>query len=203
MKRLLTKEQHEYFASIIKGRPIRECMEMLNSKYNLELTIKQIWMYKKNHKMYNGLDGHFRKGQQPHNKGKKPPEEVLAKMARTWFPKGVMPHNHKPVGSERINVDGYIEVKIREPRTWMLKQRLVWEEHYGKIPKGKLISFVDGNPLNCSIDNLVMIDRQMNAVLNHKIRIKERPRELLAVVSDIVQIRNKLKELRKRNENNE
>ena len=44
------------------------------------------------------------------------------------FAKGNVPPNHRPVGSERISKDGYIEVKVAEPNKWRLKQRVVYEE---------------------------------------------------------------------------
>ena len=34
---------------------------------------------------------------------------------RTWFKKGHIPANYRPVGSERVNADGYIEVKVADP----------------------------------------------------------------------------------------
>lgn len=194
--RLLTQEQHDYLASIVKGRSNIETTAMMNEHFNLKLEVRQIKCYKKNHNLSSGLTGRFEKGHVPANKGIRPSDEVLAKCSITWFKKGHANYNHKPIGSERVTVDGYIEIKVAEPNKWKLKHRVVWEEHNGPIPKGKLISFVDGNPLNCTIENFVMIDKQINGVLNH-IGVKARSRELVAVASGIVQIREKVKELRK------
>ncbi len=38
-----------------------------------------------------------------------------------WFEKGHISKNHKPIGSERINVAGYIEIKTAEPNKWELR----------------------------------------------------------------------------------
>ncbi len=37
------------------------------------------------------------------------------------FAKGNVPPNHRPVGSERISKDGYIEVKVAEPKQVEIK----------------------------------------------------------------------------------
>lgn len=104
----------------------------------------------------------FNKGNVPSNKGKKMPPEVFAKTAKTQFKKGNMPHNHRPVGSTRITRDGYVEVKVQEPRIWMFKHRVVWEENNGKRPPNAVVKFKDGDTLNCSIDNLYLTDRAGN-----------------------------------------
>lgn len=110
-----------------------------------------------------GRKFHFKKGHTPGNKGKKQIEylspETIAKCRATCFQKGHRPKNHKPVGYERISVDGYIEVKVREPNVFKLKHRIVWEAHNGPIKRGENIQFRDGNSLNYNIENLYMITR--------------------------------------------
>lgn len=101
----------------------------------------------------------FAPGCVPANKGKKMRPEVYAKVSRTMFKKGQSPINHRDVGSERVNVDGYVEVKVAEPNKWRLKHRIVWEREHGEIQKGYNIQFRDGNKQNCSIDNLYIISR--------------------------------------------
>jgi hypothetical protein len=107
---------------------------------------------------------HWRqKGCIPLNKGLKQIDymtpEGIERSKATRFQKGRLGWNHKPVGYERINVDGYVEVKVAEPRTFKLKQRVVWEKNFGAIPPGHNIQFKDGNPLNCEPENLYCISR--------------------------------------------
>ena len=61
-----------------------------------------------------------------------------------------------PIGTEYIN-NGYIKVKIAEPRKWVNKGVVVWEKEYGKIPKGHRIIYLDNNGLNTDIKNLACI----------------------------------------------
>lgn len=101
----------------------------------------------------------FRKGHVPANKGKRMPEEVYAKVAPTMFRKGNVPVNHRPVGSERVSKDGYIEVKVSEPNRWRMKHRVVWEKTNGPIPVGYNVQFRNGNRQDIRLENLYMISR--------------------------------------------
>ena len=145
-----------------------------------------------------GKKTRYNKGHLPANKGKKIAEycseEVIKKMQKTSFPKGHIPHNHKSVGYERINRDGYIEVKTKEPRTFKPKHRLVWEKENGAIPPGYNIQFRDGNRLNCNIENLYMISRNEQCVENS---IHRYPEEL----QKSIRLLGKLKKTIKNTEN--
>lgn len=112
----------------------------------------------------------FKKGSTPSNKGKKWADymspEGQVNSSKTQFKKGDRIWNHRPVGWERVNVYGYVEVKVAEPRTFKLKHRIVWEQHHGEIPKGYNVQFKDGHPLNCDIDNLYLISKQEQMLQN-------------------------------------
>ena len=61
----------------------------------------------------------YKKGSVPSNKGKKQSEymspEAIEKTKKTRFKKGNTPKNFKDVGSTRVTVDGYIEIKTKNP----------------------------------------------------------------------------------------
>ena len=107
----------------------------------------------------NAVAHRFKKGSVPPNKGKKMSPEVYEKVKETMFKKGNSPVNHREVGSERINVDGYIEIKVAEPNRWRLKHRIIWEQVNGEIPKGYNVQFKNHNPQDCRIENLYLISR--------------------------------------------
>ena len=107
----------------------------------------------------NAVAHRFKKGSVPPNKGKKMSPEVYEKVKETMFKKGNSPVNHREVGSERINVDGYIEIKVAEPNRWRLKHRIIWEQVNGEIPKGYNVQFKNHNPQDCRIENLYLICR--------------------------------------------
>lgn len=110
-----------------------------------------------------GKSTRYVKGSIPANKGRKMPYN--ANSARTRFKTGNMPHNTHPVGTIIKTSDGYLAKKVSAiphggfKRNWRLLQRIVWEEHNGKIPAGYSVIFKDRNPLNCSIENLQIVNR--------------------------------------------
>lgn len=172
MKRFVaTEEQSEFIKNNVKGLGNAELAKLFNEKFGTDVTMVQIRTFKKNHNLKSGLDGRFKKGHTPFNKGKK---GICAKGCEaTQFKKGHKPVNYKPVGSERINIYGYIEVKVAEPNKWRLKQRVVWEEHYGEIPNGYSILFLDRNKQNLDINNLILVSKKQLAFLNNNKLIKE------------------------------
>ena len=107
----------------------------------------------------NAVAHRFKKGSVPPNKGKKMSPEVYEKLKETMFKKGNSPVNHREVGSERINVDGYIEIKVAEPNVWRLKHRIIWEQHNGVIPAGYNVQFKNRNTQDCRIENLYIISK--------------------------------------------
>lgn len=119
--------------------------------------------YKEEH----GKGTRFQKGHVPFNKGRKQrewlSEEGARKMARTHFKKGVQSQEsptYRPVGYERTTKGRkYIYIKIAADRKMVLKHRWLWEQAHGPIPKGCYVSFKDGNPLNCVLDNLYLISK--------------------------------------------
>ena len=123
----------------------------------------------------------FTKGIIPANKGKKMPAELYEKCATTMFKPGHPSNNRRAVGSERVNVYGYIEIKVAEPNKWKLKHRVVWEAANGPIPKGYNIQFKDGNPLNVTLDNLYIISRA-DQLRNENSMVARYPEELRKVI---------------------
>lgn len=110
-----------------------------------------------------GRTGCFEKGIEVWNKGLK--GFCAEGSEKGWFKKGSEPPRTRPVYSQRISKDGYIEIKMPNCRQWQHKQRVVWREHFGEIPKSHIIAFKDGDKTNCDIENLEMITRGLHLVL--------------------------------------
>ena len=123
----------------------------------------------------------FHKGQIPQNKGKKVSPEVYEKMSHTMFKKGHISENKREVGAERVNVYGYIEIKVAEPNVWRLKHRIVWEQHNGVIPAGYNVQFKNHNTQDCSIENLYLISKA-EQMRNENSLIAKYPKELQDVI---------------------
>lgn len=161
-----TQEEKAFLIEYIPGRIASEVIEEFIKKFGKTISVSQIRSFRKNNKINCGRDTRFKKGTVPPNKGKKMSAEQYAKCKGTMFKKGHSPQNYRPVGSQRITKDGYIEIKVKDPGTWKLKHRVVWERHNGKIPDDKIVIFKDNNPLNCDIDNLMLISKGENVRVN-------------------------------------
>lgn len=111
----------------------------------------------------NGISSRWKPGHTPHNKGLRESQfmsqEGMAKRARTQFKSGNVPFNVKPVGYERIYKDGRLYIKAADSRKMVLKHIYVWKLHHGAVPHGMMVTFKDGNPLNCDITNLQLLPR--------------------------------------------
>lgn len=153
--RLLTDEQHEFFVRHNAGTPQKDIAELMNKTFGLQLTARQINTYRKNHHLSSGLTGRFEPGHVSWNKGKH--FDVGGRSVETRFKKGQIPHNYMPVGSERINTEGYVDVKIADPNKWKAKHVLLWESLHGPRPKGYKLIFADGNKLNVTLENLLLV----------------------------------------------
>ena len=106
----------------------------------------------------------FKQGHVPENKGKQQADfmthEAIERTKQTRFKPGQKVWNAKPIGYERVNVDGYIEVKVEEPNVFRAKNRIVWEEHFGPIPEGHNVQFSNNIRTDCRPENLYLISRR-------------------------------------------
>ncbi|MDU0938780.1 MAG: HNH endonuclease signature motif containing protein [Clostridiales bacterium] len=159
-----TEEQHKFLREFIPGHTYKEIIEAFFDRFGIERTSAQIKSYIGNHKLSTGLTGRFEKGHIPANKGKK--GYCSPGCEKTWFKKGHIPKNYRPVGSERVTQDGYVEIKVSDPNEWELKHRVVWEEANGPINKDECLLFRDNNRQNCCIDNLILVKRYEQVRMN-------------------------------------
>lgn len=111
----------------------------------------------------------FKMGHLSHNKGKRLEDfmspEGIEKFKSTSFKPGHTPSNSKYDGHQRITKDGYIEVRVCKGN-YQLKQRLVWQQNNGPIPKGHVVTFKDGNKQNTALSNLKLITMKQNMLNN-------------------------------------
>ena len=185
-------EEIKYLSQITPGNHYVDIVRMMNEKFEYTFSYIQVTAAIKRYGLKTGFNGHFKKNSMPWNKGLR----GYIGPNRTSFKKGQVPINYRQVGSERINVDGYIEIKVEDPRTWKLKHRVVYEQHFGKIPDGHTVIFADGNKMNVDIDNLLLVSRKQLLMLNRNNLISN-DKELTKTGLNIADIMIKLNELEK------
>lgn len=102
---------------------------------------------------------------------------------------------YKPIGSERLSKEGYIQRKVNDDMPFQNRWRgvhiLVWEEVNGPLPPGHAIAFKDRNKLNTDISNLELITRQE---LMRRNTIHRYPPELKGAIRHAAKVRRKIRE---------
>ena len=123
----------------------------------------------------------FRPGHTPWNKGKKG-FHPGGRSVETRFKAGHLPQTWKPIGSERLSKDGYLQRKITDTRNpkrdRQFVHHLIWRQHHGDIPPGHCVIFANGDKTDLRIENLRLITRAENMRRNG---ISNMPEELAQV----------------------
>ena len=105
-----------------------------------------------------------------------------------------------PIGSERVNADGYVDIKIQDGqqrKNWKGKHILVWEDHNGPVPQGHAVIFGDRNPRNFEMDNLLLVSRKQLVRMNQRGLIQD-DAQLTKTGIIIADIHNKIGERKKK-----
>lgn len=160
-------EHLKFVEENVVGRTNNELKDLFNERFNTSLSKLQISNFKKRNNLSSGLDGKFKKGAVSWNKGKNMSDDVYKMCKPTMFKKGSIPPNKRPIGSERIAKNGYIEIKYAEGlKKWKSKHKYLYEKYKGEVPKNHVVIFADGNIRNFDIDNLVLVSRKELLYLN-------------------------------------
>lgn len=160
------------FIEVNVKNPEKVLVQMFNETFEQKINVVILGNLKRKLGVKSGLSGCFEKGHVPATKGLKWDEYMSKKgqenSRKTTFKKGHVPANARPLGSERMDLNGYLMIKVAEPNKFVLKHKWLWEQHFGVIPSGYILTFLDGNPLNCELSNLKLISKTQNLILNRK-----------------------------------
>lgn len=181
--KLSWQEEHvAYFREIVPGHSQGEIADMFEDRFGIRLSVSQIKNAKKRFHVRSGTNGgQFVKGQPAWNKGMPLSEwmspEAERRCAAGRFKPGNRPHNSSVyrIGDERVNGDGYVEVKVMDRPTdgrhnnWRPKHLIVWERERGrKVPDGNAVIFADKDRFNFDPANLVAIKRSDLVQINRR-----------------------------------
>lgn len=151
-----------------------EARRQVKEQLGIDMTVYQFEGYLDRHRitLRGKGSGRFKPGYIPPNKGKKLSEETRRKVAATWFPRGAVPRNRRPVGSKTITKDGYVKIKTGGPNRWEFLHVLNWTREHGPVPRGKVLIFLDGNRQHCDVSNLLCVSRSALVRANQRGAIK-------------------------------
>ena len=167
MKYNYSEENVKFLIENVKGISHKELTKRFNNRFNTNLSESALANMKRKLNLTNDIDTKFKKGQTSWNKGRKMSTEQYEKCKKTMFQKGNS-LNARPVGDERIDIDGYTYIKVKQPNKWVLKHRWLYEKEKGKIPKGYNLIFADGNKQNLNLDNLILVSNSELFIMNQK-----------------------------------
>lgn len=153
-----------------------------------------------------GRTGQFVPGQVSHNAGKKgwsPPGSE-----KGWFKKGnrtgTAQKNYKPIGTERLSKDGYLERKIHDgmplQSRWRAVHLVEWEAIHGPVPEGMALKCLDGDRSNTDPTNWEAIPRAMLPRLNGNKCSRAydtAPAELKPAIMAVTKLEHALREAKK------
>ncbi len=115
-----TAEQIDFIRKIAPGKSIDEIVVLFNQKFDTAVTFKSIKGIMYRNKIKTGMQGYktrFTKGQTAWNKGTK---GLQLGGEKGWFKKGVTPPTTLSTGTERVNENDFVIVKIAQPNEWRL-----------------------------------------------------------------------------------
>ena len=156
-----------------------------------------------------GRTGQFEKGSVPHTKGK--PKPYHPNSAANWFRPGhrggVALKVYKPIGTERLSPDGYLERKIHDGMPlrsrWRAVHLINWEVANGPLPKGMALKCLDSNRANTDVENWELIPRAIIPRLNGGPRkttlaYDEASAELKPTILAVARLEHRARTVRKR-----
>lgn len=195
-----------------RALPISEYQAGFNAAFGRDVAAANLHALRKRKGWKTGRTGHFAQGAEPHNKGKPCPEGVGGRhpnARKTQFRKGhgrsgVAATVYKPIGTERLSRDGYLERKIHDgmplQSRWRAVHLIEWEAANGPVPEGYCLKCLDGNRLNTDPSNWEAIPR---AVLPHLsarfgMRYDEAEPQVKPTIMAVAKLKHAAKEARRK-----
>uniref|UniRef100_UPI0039C6035A HNH endonuclease n=1 Tax=Umezakia ovalisporum TaxID=75695 RepID=UPI0039C6035A len=173
-RRSVSQEEIDYVLATYANTPSIEIAQKLNRPLSSIYRIAYAHCLKKNDSFLNsdksgrilkgnksmGIKTQFKKGNTPPNKGKKLEDfmspETIAKFKANTFKKGNNPQNAYKDWEEGLvkfkDGNTYIRIKVPGFRKLVFKHVWLWIDKHGSIPTGHIISFKDGNSMNCVVE---------------------------------------------------
>lgn len=192
-KHKYSQEQIAFLENNITGRSFRELTVMFNARFGLNLSQRSIDSACDRRKLINGRDVRYKAGCKAWNAGLKCPGSGR----NGWFLKGNKPWSCCCVGTEQVNPDDYVEIKIADPNKWRTKHLVLWEAINGPLPPGHVIIFADSNRRNFDLENLLLLTKRELALMN-RLRLISTDAEITKTQLNIARILLKCSERKKR-----
>lgn len=163
----LTKDQIDFLRRY-EGRTRKEALSDFNETFGVAIPLNTLkgWMQKLNIKASG--NGRFDGTQRPWAKGLKGEafwDRYSEESKRRMLDAPKEANRTAKIGDVHIKAGvPYITVSLEYDKPFDERRqplrRAVWEKHYGEIPSDQMIIHLNGNQLDCRIDNLAMIPKK-------------------------------------------
>ena len=191
-----TARDDQWLADMYPDTPNRTIAKVLGCSY---LAIKNratvLGLKKSPEYLEREKPGCFRPGKTSWNNGVS--YQPGGRIAESQFKAGHAPANQQPIGTEVVDAYGYRKRKGRDDapigrayKNWKFVHVLKWEEYHGRpVPPKHIVRLKDGDKQNFSPDNLVLVSRAENAILNKFFAMENPPEGSFDVLHNLAKIK--------------
>lgn len=189
-----TAQKDDWLRSLYPDTPNRTIAKMLCCSYLAVKNRATTLGLKKDPGYMASKPGCFRPGQTSWNKGLS--YQPGGRIAENQFKPGHKPQTWVPVGTEAVDKDGYLKLKVSDDRTvpsrynWKFVHIMKWEEYHGQpVPPKHVVRLKDGNKRNFARENLALVSMAENAILNKFFAMKNPPEGGFDVLLNLARIK--------------
>ena len=189
-----TPEEIEFLKDNVKGISLKKLTDKFNKKFSCNVSQSAITNQKVKYNLKSGVNSsRFKKGHIPYNKG----TQGLKKANSGSFKKGQLPANIKDIGSERQIHQGFVIVKVANPKKWRMKHHIIYEKYHNvKIGRWDKVIFLDGNKRNFDINNLKLISNSEQIIISNRNYKSSNPDVMNSYIS-LAKVLNKINKIKK------
>lgn len=198
-RRAYSQRQIDFLKNNYPNMNSRRLTKAFNEEFNESKNVDQIKSTLFRYKIQSGRTGCFEKGFKPWNTGVK----GSIKPNSGSFKKEHVPANTKPMYHERIcSKDGFIIMKVpeRNPYTgafgrYKNKHVWIWEQAHGPVPEGHVVRFLDGDKMNCVLENLGLFTKAENLQIT-RLGFNNAPAEVKPTIIAMAKLDSKRSQLK-------
>lgn len=169
-RRIRYSEEEMVWLEANRMMVISDYHRAFNETFSRKVDLKNLHALRKRKGWKTGRSGRFEAGADPANKGvpcapgrggNHP--NARKSQFKPGSRNGMALVRHKPIGTERMSKDGYLERKIHDgmplQSRWRAVHLIRWEEINGPIPSGHCLKCLDGDRKNTDPANWTLLSR--------------------------------------------
>lgn len=156
---IFSAEQQQFIIDYVDEYEAPYMAQQLNEKFGTSFTAMQVKHWKRNHNhtssVLTGACNIYRPN--PH-KGEK--GWCIPNGENTRFKKGQSTNEVLPLFTirQRPGAGNYLFIKVAQPNKWIAYHDWLWEQAYGPLKPGEKLKFINNDPSDVRLENLMLIN---------------------------------------------